>query len=109
MVGALEARTEGVSCDAIIKIGAETLRAQQLLVNRFVRPGGVDARSTTPAGQKPQRGDCLTSVFDVANDAIVDRVSDIIEEAVVVPVHVAVGVEVLANDRTNKIRAAVDR
>lgn len=51
----------------------------------------------------------LTNVFHVTGDAIIDRVALNIERTIIVPVHVAVGVEILANYRTDEVGTAVDR
>src|SRR2546423_11185242 len=98
MAVALEARSEGASCDAIIRFGAENLRAQALLVNRFV---------VVKIAQKRARYS-LTNVLDVANDAIVDCVTCLIKFAIVMPVDVSVRVEVFANNCTDDVRTAVD-
>ena len=102
MVGALEARAKGATCDAIIKNRAETLRAQMLLVNRFC---WRQIRLDQPLAGMTL---CLTNVLDVANDSIINSVPDLVELAVVVPVHIAIGVKVLANDCAHEIRATVD-
>src|SRR2546430_6983717 len=107
MVESLEEKAEGVSCDAIIKIGAETLRAGACIVNRFVRFNSATLlrlKSTIDCQERSR----LTNVFDVTNDAIVYCVARFIEFAVVMPVHIAIGVKVFADDRADDVRTTVD-
>ena len=72
------------------------MRAATATVNRF-----VDAKSASFPG--------LTDVLDVADDAIVHRYALGIQATIVMPVNVAVGVEILADNRTGDVRSAIDR
>src|SRR4051812_19484855 len=74
-------------------------------------------RRVTPAerAQKPQVPDPapetggLTSIFDVADDTVIDGFAFVIERSVVMPVDFSVGVEILADDSAVNVRPAVHR
>src|SRR5437763_4437992 len=50
----------------------------------------------------------LTDILDVADDAVIDGNALGIEATVVVPVDVAVGVEIFADDRAGDVRTPID-
>src|SRR5690242_18074407 len=81
-----------------------TVRAVEKLVNRFVLPRESRAYPIKPG--ENQEG--LTSVFHVTDDAVINRFSFVVEGAVVMPVDVAVSIEVFANNCPSNVRSAVD-
>src|SRR6266403_2588255 len=60
----------------------------------------------TPRVAGGNRG--LTDILDVADNAIIDGGALGIEATIVVPVDVAVGVEILAHNRAGNVRTAID-
>src|SRR5438034_9713536 len=100
MVGVLSETTGGIRLEASI-VGQKrilTLRAAALTVNRFVR--GKPRRLSRYSG--------LTDVLDVADDAVIDGGTLGIEATIVMPVHVTVGVEILAHNCAGNVWSAID-
>src|SRR3954467_5276178 len=88
----------GMRLEAIIvgQTRTLTLRAPRAAVNRFV-------------GGEPAAFFGLTDVLDVADDAIIDCNALGVEPAIVMPVDIAVRVEIFADNRTGDVRSAIDR
>src|SRR5438270_3731549 len=51
----------------------------------------------------------LTDILDVADDAVIDGNALGIEATIVVPVNVAVGVKIFADNRAGNVWSAIDR
>ena len=68
-----------------------TVQAVEKLVNRFCSGAGVDPdlrKIDARAGQRELI--CLTSVLDVADDAVINGFAFVVELSIIMPVHVAV-------------------
>ena len=59
-------------------------------------------------GGGPQGAAGLTNVFHVADYAIIDGVAFGIEGTIIMPVHIAVGVEILADNCADNVWTAID-
>ena len=60
----------------------------------------IDTRAGARAG--------LTSIFDVTDEPVVNGITSVIESTIVMPVDIAVGVEVFANNCTDDVWTAID-
>ena len=102
MVGELPAKADGVSCGtSIAEKRVLTVRVGWPVVDRFVRRfagGQLAARQNRQFNSGATAWKRLTSVFYVAYDTVIGRPAHIIEIAIVVPVHIAVGIEIPADN-----------
>src|ERR1700681_549159 len=101
MVGELPAKADGMSCGTSIaeKTSADCASGmagcQPICSKACRRSARREARSTIQL--RSNRVERLTNVFYVADDAIIDRVTDVVEGAVLMPAGIAVTVEALAD------------
>jgi hypothetical protein len=69
----------------------------------------LPCKNDNQPGRRDRGAIDLTNVFDVTDDAIIDGVALVIEAPIVMPVDVAIGVEIFADNCASDVWGTIDR